>query len=197
MFFTPYTILKKLGEGAHGTVYMVEKDGLVYALKFFNDVFSYQKEVAFFTHVSDSFPFFPRFVDHCPHSLYVVMEYLNGYVTLSSHVEKLFQQGEEGCSEFLSDMAGLRDDVLPILDRMCASGITHGDLSLDNIMLHPGTGQVKLLDFGLSKLNKPEFKLLDYKRFMDSIALKVEVYYSQGEYDAFVDTIRQRINEKV
>uniref|UniRef100_A0AAV1T114 Protein kinase domain-containing protein n=1 Tax=Peronospora matthiolae TaxID=2874970 RepID=A0AAV1T114_9STRA len=47
---------------------------------------------------------------------------------------------------------GVRHGAMKALKTMHAKGLVHGDMKLDNIMFDIGTGQVKLIDFGLTKL---------------------------------------------
>uniref|UniRef100_A0AAV1T3K7 Protein kinase domain-containing protein n=1 Tax=Peronospora matthiolae TaxID=2874970 RepID=A0AAV1T3K7_9STRA len=47
---------------------------------------------------------------------------------------------------------GVRHGAMKALKTMHAKGLVHGDMQLNNIMFDIGTGQVKSIDFGLTKL---------------------------------------------
>src|SRR4030095_2338526 len=76
---------------------------------------------------------------------FIAMEYIEGQ-TLAARIS--------GCPLDAADIADIGTQVADALDEAHSRGITHRDIKPANIMLTP-RGQVKVLDFGLAKVNQP------------------------------------------
>jgi serine/threonine protein kinase len=82
---------------------------------------------------------------------YLVMEHLEG-VTLAERLSR--------GPLLLADALRHAIEIADALDRAHRAGIVHRDLKPGNVMLTPGG--VKLLDFGLAKLRRPETPIADH-----------------------------------
>lgn len=108
---------------------------------------------------------------------YIVMEYIEG-ITLTEHIEKNGKMSFDAAVEMISP-------VISALSRIHGSGLTHRDISPDNIMMS-SNGQVKLLDFGSSReINETNEKTM-------SVMLKPgyapeEQYRTKGVQGAWTD----------
>ncbi len=163
-----YKIIRKLGEGGMGEVYLAEDTRLQrpVALKFFNPATGNRPElVARFKQealVAASLNH-PNIV-----TIYEVLEHLGNHVIVMEYIDgerlsDLLQKqsarpATEPATENHSGLLPL-DSVLDIARQIAAGlaaahqgGVIHRDLKLDNILI-TGNGQVKILDFGLAKLH--------------------------------------------
>ncbi len=80
--------------------------------------------------------------------LFIAMEYLRG-----EDVASLFRR--RGQLE-LDELTPLVEKISVALEAAHAAGVVHRDLKPQNIFLCDGTGQVKLLDFGIARLNESD-----------------------------------------
>jgi eukaryotic-like serine/threonine-protein kinase len=161
-FFGEYTIVKKLGEGGMGAVYLARQNAIDQnvALKVLHAraaesdeiVQRFHREakvISMLTHPNIVRVFiFGRTEDDL---MYLVMEFVQG-VELRSRID------EKGVLEELL--------AIKIMKQACSAlaeahdlGIIHRDLKPDNILLTEFRGEsnfVKILDFGIAKLKEPE-----------------------------------------
>jgi serine/threonine protein kinase len=155
-----YKVLRELGEGSSGKVYLVEHTDLAvkYALKVldnsladhqrFIDRFKREAEVLLrFTHEgSIQLRDFGRVDDG---RYYMAMDYCPGEV-----LKKIIQKH----GAFTADEAfDILMQLLKVLDAAHKEGIIHRDIKPDNIMLQyssAGKIVVKILDFGIAKLKE-------------------------------------------
>ncbi|HEY9603782.1 MAG TPA: PAS domain S-box protein, partial [Allocoleopsis sp.] len=79
-------------------------------------------------------------------SLVIVLEDFGG-----ESLQKLMQEsGEIGCPMPLAEFLRLAIKITEILGRIHAENVIHKDINPGNIVLNPETGQVKIIDFGIS-----------------------------------------------
>jgi formylglycine-generating enzyme required for sulfatase activity len=148
-----YRVLRLLGQGGMGAVYLVEHIGLgkQYALKQMllhstpKLEQAFQREARLLAHLSH--PVLPSVTDYfsIPEGLFLVMAYVEG----SDLVALLHQNGRAFAWETVAPWAGQLLDVLHYLHNR-AEPIVHRDIKPNNIKILPN-GQLKLLDFGLAK----------------------------------------------
>lgn len=85
---------------------------------------------------------------HDDKHLHLVMEFVEG-VELSSLLEERFQENKK-FSEFES--AYIIRKLLSAISHMHSLNIIHRDLKPENIMMNEKTRDIKILDFGLSRM---------------------------------------------
>ncbi len=158
-----YRIIEKLGEGGMGAVYKVEhvRMGKIAALKLMRPDFASDKAltarflqearaVARLSHPNTVQVFDTGELDDG--SLYIAMEYVPGK-DLAWHLKANGPMAEEKA-------AGIGLQVLASLAEAHEAGVVHRDIKPANIMLlrrrKTGDDQVKLLDFGIAKLQEAE-----------------------------------------
>jgi len=153
----PYRILKELGAGGMGQVFLAEDTRLArkVAVKTLSGRWTGNREAqqrllrearaaARLNHPNIAAVYDVLEVEGCGH---IVMEYVEGE-TLAARIERAPLPLEE-----------VQSIALQLADALCeahARGVVHRDLKPANILLTPG-GRVKVLDFGLAKT----FVLLD------------------------------------
>lgn len=150
----PYVLLDKLGEGGMGEVYKARhaKLGRLVAIKLIRPdklttstaAKRFLREVRATAKVDH-----PRIVraldaDSCQNRHFLVMELVNG-IDLARLV---VQQGPLT----IPNAVQVLFEVALALESLHESGIVHRDLKPTNLMLEHQTGQVKLLDLGLSRI---------------------------------------------
>jgi len=156
-----YTILRRLGEGGMGEVYLAEHRHIARraAIKLLLPEFTAKADVVsrFFTEARATslirHPGIVEIIDCAVHTngrAYIIMEYLEGE-SLASTIERT------------GNLAGQPKSALAILGQIASAlgaahskGIIHRDLKPDNIFLAAPSGEgglrVKILDFGIAKL---------------------------------------------
>ncbi|HKA87450.1 MAG TPA: serine/threonine-protein kinase [Haliangiales bacterium] len=156
-----YRIMDTLGAGGMGVVYLAEHQviGRKVAIKVLLPELSHNHEVVnrFFNEArSSALIRHPGIVDiidfghHANGSAYIVMEHLVGE-TLGARLRRAGRIPEAGAAAIARQAAGA-------LAAAHGQGIIHRDLKPDNIYLVPdadvmGGARVKILDFGIAKLN--------------------------------------------
>lgn len=153
-----YKVLKELGEGGVGTVYLVEHADLKvrYALKVLNDKLSNDKR--FIEHFRREAEILLKF-DH-PGSIqlrdfgkteqgryYMAMDFSEGEL-LSNLIAK---RGHFSVIEALE----LVEQLLAVLDAAHKLGIVHHDIKPDNLLVEQhkdGKQQLRILDFGIASI---------------------------------------------
>ena len=152
-----YHIMKKLGEGGMGQVYLAEhvKMGRRSAIKVMNPsmvhdpeaVARFNREAANASRISDSHVCAIYDFGETPEGLiYLAMEYVEG----EPLTELLAREGAQPVER----AAGICIQVAAALQAAHDLGIVHRDLKPDNIMVtrgRDGTDAVKVVDFGIAK----------------------------------------------
>ena len=152
-----YVIKEFKGSGSFGTVYSCEKNGVVYAIKIFSFSFvltefskgndnRITREITALKSVSHpnvvSYVDDGEFVDNGVKYLYVIMDYVDGQ-DLAHYIQTVNISTDAATAIF--------KDIINGVDAIHAQHIVHRDLKPANIYITK-TGQIKILDFGLSKL---------------------------------------------
>jgi serine/threonine-protein kinase len=140
-----YTIIKSLGEGGVGEIYLVrDSEGRILALKLSTDIISITKEYNFlvkFSHKS----FVPKVYDlddyiiNGKHYHYFTMEYIRG-----DNLKKTLKKS----SIELRTKLRLMCIIIQILRQFNEEGYVYTDLKHENIMIDREKGQIKLIDLG-------------------------------------------------
>ncbi len=153
-FIGPYKLLRKLGEGGSGTVYLARNrlTRAEVALKVLHDKveeapdgvrrFVQEAEIgARLTH-----PNVVAILESGSQgkTRYIAMEYLEG--------RTLRELVDQRLSVDVAEVQAVADQILQGLAAVHAQLVVHRDLKAANVMVLP-TGQVKLMDFGLARLH--------------------------------------------
>lgn len=151
-----YRILKKLGEGGMGEVYLAEDTrlGRQIALKVLPASYQYDPErrTRFLTEARAASalrsPNIAAIYDIGEHdgTMFIAMEYVDGEV-LSEHISRRTMPTAE--------IIEITMQIADTLDEAHALGIVHRDIKSSNLMVTE-RGLVKMLDFGLAKVIRPE-----------------------------------------
>ena len=168
-----YTILPKtLGRGRFSTVYLAVKNGQRFAVKH-TPLFPHHELVATRLLREPSLlaelPPHPNLVDvvetiRTPGHFYLVEEYLDGYVTLETLVARIGTKPQAQSSSSASAQMPAPGPILPadvaekVFDQLMMAlraihtplRVCHRDVKPENVLVHPETLHLKLLDFGLA-----------------------------------------------
>jgi serine/threonine protein kinase len=155
-----YRVVRRLGGGAYGTVYLVEEKGTFYALKMAliraqhedkrHTAERAQRELSCLLTLSHRY--IARVWAHgrWPHReegyIYMVMEYVEGG-TLARWCEDNRATAHE--------VIGLMEKVLEAVAYMHSQGIFHRDLKPGNILVGKGGKEPKLVDYGVAHFPMP------------------------------------------
>lgn len=156
-----YTIMPKtLGRGRFSTVYLAIKNGQRYAIKH-TPLFPHHELVA--TRLLREptllaeIPPHPNLVTvvetiRTSGHFYLVEEYLDGYVTLESLISNYNRDNPSGPRKLPEDVASkiLAQLVMALHAIHTPLRVCHRDVKPENVLVHPDTLQLKLLDFGLA-----------------------------------------------
>jgi len=153
-----YRLLKQLGEGAFGSVYLAKdmRDGRMYAIKELNKVRQGGKVKSSIIREVQAL----KKIKGCPHTLtyhgiinkpdkiYLITEFVEG-VTLDKFIHNLKENVYDISNEELLDIMIQLAEALTCIH---ARGFLHRDLKDANIIINPETSppQVTVIDFGLS-----------------------------------------------
>lgn len=156
-----YTLLPRvLGRGRFSCVYLAMKDGVRFAIKH-TPLFPHQDVIATRLlrepKLLAELPSHPNLVDvretiRTPGHFYLVEEYLDGYTTLESLVAQGAPRTPGGAPTLSDDAAEkILSQLLMALHAIhWPLRVCHRDVKPENVMVHPETLQLKLLDFGLA-----------------------------------------------
>lgn len=189
-----YRVLKPIGEGASGKVYLVEDSGSgneLMALKELNLTgaspveireFSelFQREIAMLQSMKHKG--LPLFIDSfsLEDSQFLVMEYIEGE-TLDEIMER---NRRPFTAEELIPLAYQLASILEYLHTRKPHPVIYRDLKPSNIML-TGKGTLKLIDFGIARHYNPK-KLKD-THFMGTPGFSPPEQYGKGQSDVRTD----------
>jgi serine/threonine protein kinase/Flp pilus assembly protein TadD len=150
--FGPYTLLKRLGKGSHGYVYLAQREGQSkkVALKFMRSrMLKHREALERFKREADlagklKHPGVLNVVDSGEENgqLWYAMEYCSGH-TLQEYLQRLPMEPNKARKL----VAKLARTVAYAHEQ----GIIHRDLKPSNILLDPETNHPRITDFGLAK----------------------------------------------
>jgi serine/threonine-protein kinase len=176
-----YTIIREIGRGMIGTVYLCKKNGQLAALKLSAMPMALTREVAVlkqFNQYRDQFlgPFLFDVDDWerqpgVVHAFYV-MEYIDG-VSMTTSMK---QHGVKWLGSLLVQM-------LTSLENLHAKGMVFGDLKNDNILVteHPPT--IRFVDVG--GVTKMGHSVKEYSNFFDRAYWQQGTRKAEARYDLF------------
>ena len=150
-----YKILKKLGEGGFGIVYLIEKDNQQYALKQYKirlkkeEIEQYKKIINVLSKINNEYliKYYYSFMEN--NIFNILMEYVG------DNDLKKFIQNYKDKDEFIDEKIR-RDIVIQIckgLKEIHDNKIIHRDLTPDNIFIDKNN-KIKIRDFGISKITR-------------------------------------------
>ena len=143
-----YQLIKRIGKGGCGAVYLAQKENENYAIKKINDLTEeeikyYQKILNVLFKIKSQYviKYYESFVEN--DCLYIVMEY-GGNTDLKKYIEK---------QDSLIDEKIIKDMIIQIclgLKEIHKNKLIHRDLTPDNIFMY--NNKIKIGDFGVSKI---------------------------------------------
>lgn len=137
-----YQIKCKLGSGVQGSVYKAKdvEDGRDVAIKTNEDIES--EESGCLRKVTSEFPNDPRYLQYIDQDdSKLVTDYDRDYVT----IERFMEMNKLTNKQAMKIIENVEDAI----DDLSKKKINHGDLSIRNVLIHPKTLEIKLIDFGL------------------------------------------------
>ena len=105
---------------------------------------------------------------------YIIIDYLEGYITLK-HSKKLF-------SNTIKEK--ILEKIKRELKKLHKKNMTHNDIKPTNIMVHPETKDVRIIDFGSAIIHSPykKYKLKNVGYTKKYIQLDPDKLYSKGDF---------------
>lgn len=154
-----YFILKLLSDqGTTGEVYLgVDNNKKIVAIKIFYPEFSGEDDIGINEIIclkkikdicsEDILCYIDDFYidDKDDKRLVIITEFIKGYIDLDKYLET---KGNITLLEYNDIISKLKEIIKKIHD----IGIAHNDLNLGNILIHPITGKLRLLDFGTCEI---------------------------------------------
>lgn len=167
-FIGPYIILNLLGEGEYGKIYRAkdsktEKTVAIKKIKLDNVNDMEIKNLT--TLAKDCSQYFLCLITTLKDDkyLYIVTEYLDAYITLDDFIRQKPTYDPLILETKHQDRISLENKIAcnltKAIEKLHALDIIHGDLHTENIMVNPKTGQVKLIDYGMSSDYVSNFRL--------------------------------------
>ena len=148
-----YTILRELGRGGMGTVYLATDHTLDrdVAIKVLPPEFAVQptlrerfvREAKLAGSLSHPNIIHVHAVEEKGDLLAIVMQYVDGE-TLAERVARAGPYGAAECARLMQDVAWA-------LGYAHGRGVVHRDVKPDNLMIERGTGRVQIMDFGIAR----------------------------------------------
>jgi serine/threonine protein kinase len=153
-----WKVVKELGDGGFAVVYLVEKDGKLYALKLArhreasgDDKQTHARtlrEVAILLTMDHPNILKPRGFGYLPDGrVYLVLDYVDGW-TLGEWVERKHPTAHEILRVFVK--------IATALAYMHARGVLHRDLKLINILIRKSDGEPVIIDFSCATHTRAE-----------------------------------------
>jgi len=143
-----YKKIKLLGGGGFGKVWLVKDElGKKFALKqgIGKDAWGeidYQSKLLKQVNKVDPVPTNLKYINKTNKNELIV-QYLDGFITLKDY----FIAHKDRCLDILKK-------VNVLVGNMHKKGISHRDLKRENIMIHPDTEELRIIDFGLGCIDK-------------------------------------------
>lgn len=150
--------IKSLGSGGFGSVISISlkgySDGVaVKAIPLTekeNDIKMIQEEIAVLTELSDTCTdyiicYYGAIFYPAQKYVYIIIDYDESYISLFDLLEAPYHMGRE---------VQITENVINGLKLIHGMGISHNDIKPENILVNPGTGDIKYIDFGLSCFSK-------------------------------------------
>lgn len=168
-----YQIIKEIGEGAFGSVYLVQKENTnkLYALKILNKEFLLKNEVINQPIIERNIltlcnhPSIVKLIStfQSKHKLYFVLEYIQNN-DLSDLIKRINILPSNLSKQIISELV----NVIEYLH--CTMKISHNDLKPGNIMLDKNN-HIKLIDFATAKIHckifdKSQGKFIDSDKYI-------------------------------
>lgn len=179
-----YTLLKRLGAGGIGEIYLVQDAaGALFALKISTDLISITKEYRFLCSFKKK-SFVPRVYDlddfdkQGKSYYFFTMEFIQGYNLKSALNNK---------SMHIRTKLTLMCVIIRIIMDINAEGFIYTDLKHENIMIDGKNGMVRLVDFG--SLVKPGSTIKEYTPMYDRLCWGKGRRLADKHYQTFVLTI--------
>lgn len=156
--FQSYKIIKRLGQGAFGTVYQVEKDGTYYALKSLDVKKTTHRDMAVkewenmhklfsaedkTNHIVMPIKYFDDTVNKMFH---IIMEYVKDGDLENYCYDKIYN--EQNINTKLNSKIKLAKQLVDAIVFLHDKNLVHSDLKFENILMKDDT--VKISDFGIS-----------------------------------------------
>jgi serine/threonine-protein kinase len=146
-----YTIMRAMGSGGEGHVYLCEKNGVIVALKAVPELNEGQIDILNRVNGLNS-QYFPRIheIINDAGKTYILREYIEGS-TLYEELKK------NGCFSYSRAKQIFFElcDALGVLHNAKPEPIIHRDLKPENVIITP-QGNARLIDFGIARSYKPE-----------------------------------------
>lgn len=171
--FQEYDFVQQIGQGTFSTVYKANRkiDGLVVAIKVREikneeDEIMIVQEGNILKSIMGGHPTIPYLLDILKEDLFffIIMEYLEGYITLldwinsNTPINILCSNNRENTDDIIKkregDIAKIFSQIISGVDYIHQMSVVHRDLKMENIMINPENLNVKIIDFGFSKITK-------------------------------------------
>lgn len=164
----PYIVLDFIGQGGYGTIFRAkeEKSGKIVAIKKISiKEETNAMEIKILTelskHCSEYFLCLVEILRDDDY-LYIVTEYLGNYIRLADFLfVDEYKRPTDNLIELeqrFPERIALENKILCNLAKgieiLHSKFIAHVDLTTENILVNPKTGQVKIIDFGISEMGK-------------------------------------------
>jgi len=213
-----YTVQARIDSGTQGTVYLATKNGKKYAIKIYTDIkdpIAYNKEVECLKALrdicgKDIVCFVENFeLENGDHV--VVLEYLEGYVTLKKYLDDKFEEIEideetgdmdensiEKIAENLILLKKIRNRLMKIIGVLRSHNVVHNDFRDENILIKEtddGKLKFKIIDFGMCKIFQKNFINKDYEMLADMLISKMTYYYDSDTILSFAKCILEKMDE--
>ena len=147
-----YEIIKKLGKGASGVVYLAKKENKFYALKKIfeptnEEIKAIQNILNILYNINNEYviKYYESFIEN--EFFYIIMEY-GGDLNLKQFIGKYKEK-----NEYLNEII-IKDIIMQIclgLNDIHKNKLIHRDLTPDNIFINKNN-KIKIGDFGISKI---------------------------------------------